>query len=196
MSKIFQIWQDDLQIFVTSAHSIYIRKVKFMFSKKATKIGKIFTGHLTVTTYCKNDGEDFVNFFGFLRKRELLGLSAWFRLCWSGLNLCMGHLGRAHNSVSTQTRPASKESNVLIASILIYCFTKPLLLFWCLRAWQNWLSSAAWTQKFVCALSSKGHTLYLSFLGPNNPCLFSPKFGSCLLIGGVSVARYRTKAKE
>ena len=44
---------------------------KFMFSKKATKIDKIFTVDLTVTTYCQNDGEDFVNFFGLLRKHEL-----------------------------------------------------------------------------------------------------------------------------
>ena len=45
--------------------------VKFMFSKKATKIDKIFTVYLTVTTYCQIDGEDFVNFCGLLRKREL-----------------------------------------------------------------------------------------------------------------------------
>ena len=45
--------------------------VKFMFSKKATKIDEIFTGDLTVTTYCQIDGEDFVNFRGLLRKYEL-----------------------------------------------------------------------------------------------------------------------------
>ena len=45
--------------------------VKFMFSKKAKKIDKIFTVDLTVTTYCQIDGEDFVNFCGLLRKREL-----------------------------------------------------------------------------------------------------------------------------
>ena len=45
--------------------------VKFMFSKKATKINKIFTVDLTVTTYCQIDGEDFVIFCGLLRKREL-----------------------------------------------------------------------------------------------------------------------------
>ena len=44
--------------------------IKFMFSKKATKIDKIFTVDLTVTTYCQID-EDFVNFCGLLRKREL-----------------------------------------------------------------------------------------------------------------------------
>ena len=42
-----------------------------MFSKKATKIGEIFTVNLTVTTYCQIDGEDFVNFCGLLRKCEL-----------------------------------------------------------------------------------------------------------------------------
>ena len=42
--------------------------VKFMFSKKATKIDKIFTVNLMVTTYCQIDSEDFVNFCGLLRK--------------------------------------------------------------------------------------------------------------------------------
>ena len=42
-----------------------------MSSKKATKIEEIFTVNLTVTTYCQIDGEDFVNFCGLLRKREL-----------------------------------------------------------------------------------------------------------------------------
>ena len=45
--------------------------VKFMFSKKATKIDEIFTVDLTVTTYFQIDGEDFVNVCGLLRKREL-----------------------------------------------------------------------------------------------------------------------------
>ena len=40
-----------------------------MFFKKATKIDEI--RYLTVTTYCQIDGEYFVNFCGFLRKREL-----------------------------------------------------------------------------------------------------------------------------
>ena len=46
-------------------------QVKFMFSMKATKIDKIFTVDLTVTTYCQIVGEGFVNFCGLLRKREL-----------------------------------------------------------------------------------------------------------------------------
>ena len=45
--------------------------VKFMLSKKATKIDEIFTVDLTVTTYCQINGEDFVNFCGLLRKHEL-----------------------------------------------------------------------------------------------------------------------------
>ena len=45
--------------------------LKFMFSKNATKIDEIFPVDLTVTTYCQIDGEDFVNFWGLLRKREL-----------------------------------------------------------------------------------------------------------------------------
>ena len=45
--------------------------LKFMFSKKATKSDEIFTVDLTVTTYCQIDGEDFFNFCGLLRKREL-----------------------------------------------------------------------------------------------------------------------------
>ena len=49
--------------------TVYI--LKFMFSMKATKIDKIFTIDLTITTYCQIDGEDFFNFCGLLRKREL-----------------------------------------------------------------------------------------------------------------------------
>ena len=45
--------------------------VKFMFSKKTTRIDEIFTIDLTLTTYCKIDGEDFFNFCGLLRKHEL-----------------------------------------------------------------------------------------------------------------------------
>ena len=46
-------------------------QLKFMFFKKATKIDKIFSVDLTITTYCQIDSEDFVNFCGLLRKREL-----------------------------------------------------------------------------------------------------------------------------
>ena len=47
-------------------------KVKFMFSKKATKIDEIFTVDLTLCSKCQIDSEDFVNnFCGLLRKHEL-----------------------------------------------------------------------------------------------------------------------------
>ena len=45
--------------------------LKFMFSKNATKIDKIFTVDLTLCSKCQIDGEDFVNFCGLLRKYEL-----------------------------------------------------------------------------------------------------------------------------
>ena len=44
--------------------------LNFMFSKKATKIDKIFTVNLTLCSKRQIDGEDFVNFRG-LRKYEL-----------------------------------------------------------------------------------------------------------------------------
>ena len=47
----------------------------------------------------------------------------------------------------------------------------------------DWLSSAVGQlpgPKILGVLSSKEHNLHLSFLGPNNPPLSSPKFGSCL----------------
>ena len=51
-----------------------------MFSKKATKIDEIFTVDLTVTTYCQIDGEDFVNFCGLLRKRELYNAQKYLEM--------------------------------------------------------------------------------------------------------------------
>ena len=45
--------------------------LKFMFSKKATKIDEIFTVDLTLCSKRQIDGEDFVNFRGLLRKCEL-----------------------------------------------------------------------------------------------------------------------------
>ena len=45
--------------------------LKFMFFKKATKFDEIFTVDLTLCSKCQIDGEDFVNFCGFLRKHEL-----------------------------------------------------------------------------------------------------------------------------
>ena len=48
-----------------------ILSVKFMFSKKATKIDEIFTVDLTLCSKCQIDGEDFVDFCDLLRKHEL-----------------------------------------------------------------------------------------------------------------------------
>ena len=46
--------------------------LKFVFSKKATKIDKIFTVDLTLTLSKRQiDGEDLVNFCGLLREHEL-----------------------------------------------------------------------------------------------------------------------------
>ena len=65
-----------------------------MFSKKVTKIDEIFIVDLTVTTYCQIDGEDFVNFCGLLRKRELYKNS--FR---------MGTFGIQCNELFNELRP-------------------------------------------------------------------------------------------
>ena len=46
--------------------------IKFVFSKKATKLDKIFTVDLTLTRYCQIDGEDFVNFCGLLLRKHKL----------------------------------------------------------------------------------------------------------------------------
>ena len=45
----------------------HFKFVKFVFSKKATKIDKIFTVDLTLTT-CQVNSEDFINFVAFLEK--------------------------------------------------------------------------------------------------------------------------------
>ena len=47
------------------------RLVKFIFSKKATKIDEIYTVDLTLCSKCQIDGEDFVSFRGLLGKYEL-----------------------------------------------------------------------------------------------------------------------------
>ena len=48
--------------------------VKFMFSKKATKIDKIFAVNLRVCSNRQIDDEDFITFCGLLRKHELYSL--------------------------------------------------------------------------------------------------------------------------
>ena len=48
----------------------FFNLLRFMFSKKAKKIDKIFTVDLT-STKLLIDGEDFVKFYGLLRKHKL-----------------------------------------------------------------------------------------------------------------------------
>ena len=59
---------------------------------------------------------------------------------------------------------------------------------------------AAEDPKLGGALLSKEHTLYLSFLGPNNPSLSSPKFGSCQCVlcqcGTILLNHYALDQKE
>ena len=45
--------------------------LKFMFSKKATKIDEIFTINLMLCSKRQIDNEDFINFLGLLREYEL-----------------------------------------------------------------------------------------------------------------------------
>ena len=45
--------------------------LKFMFSVKASKFGKIFTIDLTLRSKCQINSEDFFNFCGLLGKYEL-----------------------------------------------------------------------------------------------------------------------------
>ena len=47
----------------------------FMFFKQPTKIEEIFTVHLTLTTLCQINSEDFVKFCGLLRKHKVYQLS-------------------------------------------------------------------------------------------------------------------------
>ena len=56
---------------VTRASLNLSNVVKFMFSKKATKIEDVVTVNLTLCSKCQIAGEDFVSFCGLLRKHEL-----------------------------------------------------------------------------------------------------------------------------
>ena len=49
----------------------HLYKIKFVFSRKATKIDEIFAVDLTLCSKCQIDSEDFVDFCGLLRKHEL-----------------------------------------------------------------------------------------------------------------------------
>ena len=65
---------------IGSGHSVAVEfgsnyfmfyQVKFTFSKKATKIDKIFTVDLTLCGKSQIEGEDFVHFCGLLGKNKL-----------------------------------------------------------------------------------------------------------------------------
>ena len=55
---------------------VALNLLKFMFSKKTTKIDEILAFDLTVYSKCQIDGEDFVKFCDLLRKHELY-ISRW-----------------------------------------------------------------------------------------------------------------------
>ena len=83
---LFQFSLAKLESFIVES-KVLIKKiteqVKFIFSKKTTKINEIFTIDLTVCSKCQIDGEDIVNFCGLLRKHELFN---WINL--SGKQYC------------------------------------------------------------------------------------------------------------
>ena len=60
-------------------------QVKFMFSKKATKIDEIFTIDLTLCSKRQIDEEDFVNFRDLFRKYELYKAHTILRVIFSFL---------------------------------------------------------------------------------------------------------------
>ena len=74
--KIAQVQSFSPRLWQTSDQAI----VKFMFSKKVTKIDEIFTVDLTLCSKCQIDGEDLVNFCGLFRKHELHLLNELNRL--------------------------------------------------------------------------------------------------------------------
>ena len=51
--------------------SFFSGLVKFTFSEQATKMNKIFTVNLTVSSNCQINGEDFVIFVAFLENMNL-----------------------------------------------------------------------------------------------------------------------------
>ena len=55
--------------------------IKFTFSEKATKIDKIFTNNLTVCSNHEIEGEDLVNFCGFLKKHKRYPYPAMVIFC-------------------------------------------------------------------------------------------------------------------
>ena len=56
-------------IYLVATYSFFL--LKFIFSRNAVIIDKIFTVDLTLYSKCQIDAADFVNFCGLLRKHEL-----------------------------------------------------------------------------------------------------------------------------
>ena len=52
-------------------HACNFYVIKFMFSKKVTKVDEIFTADLILCSKCQMEGEDFVYFCGLIRKHKL-----------------------------------------------------------------------------------------------------------------------------
>ena len=77
-----------------------------MFSKMATKIDKIFTVDLTVTTYCQIDDENFVNFCGHFRKHELYHTGTFYQIYF-----------HSNIHINSEVTVISKEANLYKLSI-------------------------------------------------------------------------------
>ena len=69
-SKYLLILYNGLKYFLLEGF-LFQFHLKFVFSKKATKIDEIVTVYLTLCSNCQINGEDFVNFCGFPKKYEL-----------------------------------------------------------------------------------------------------------------------------
>jgi hypothetical protein len=101
--------------------------LKFIFSKKATKVEKIFTVFLTLCSKCQIDGEDFVNFCGLLRKHELytwmiIQLSIfWVSLCAAVMSSSLFN--------RQKRQKVSRKFPLQVMSSIFWCdiFTVPLV---------------------------------------------------------------------
>ena len=71
VEKILKIKQEMLIRDLNPKRCRLFGQLKFMYSKKAKKIVEIFTVDLTLFSKRQIEGEDFVNFCGILRQREL-----------------------------------------------------------------------------------------------------------------------------
>ena len=65
---------------------------KVIFSKKATKIEKIFTVFLTLCSKCQIDGEDFVIFVAFLENMNFTKKDTTICISYKIINFRAAHL--------------------------------------------------------------------------------------------------------